>query len=157
MAKDSIEIKVENLLKNIINDLGYDLYDVEYAKEGKDYYLRIFIDSPNGISIDDCENVNNSIDEILDKSDLIKEQYFLEVSSTGLEKNLRKDIHFISNIGKEIEVKLFDKVNNKKIFSGILKDVKDDEIILESDNEDVIINKNNISAAKTVYDWNNEG
>ncbi len=157
MAKDSIEIKVENLLKNIINDLGYDLYDVEYAKEGKDYYLRIFIDSPNGISIDDCENVNNSIDEILDKSDLIKEQYFLEVSSTGLEKNLRKDIHFISNIGKEIEVKLFDKVNNKKIFSGILKDVKDDEIILESDNEDVIINKNNISVAKTVYDWNNEG
>lgn len=157
MAKDSIEIKVENLLKNIITDLGYDLYDVEYAKEGKDYYLRIFIDSQNGISIDDCEKVNNSIDEVLDKSDLIKEQYFLEVSSTGLEKNLRKDIHFISNIGKEIEVKLFDKVNNKKIFSGILKDVKDDKIILEIDNEDVIINKNNISAAKTVYDWNNEG
>ena len=111
----NIEKKVEELVKPIIEGLGYELYDVEYAKEGKEYYLRIFIDKETGISIDDCENVNNSINDILDQADYIKEQYYLEVSSTGLEKNLRKDEHFLKQIGNEIEVKLYKAI---KFYSG---------------------------------------
>ncbi len=155
MAKENIETKIENLIENIINDLGYDLYDVEYVKEGKDYYLRIFIDSPKGISIDDCENVNNAIDKVLDDADLIKEQYFLEVSSTGLERNLRKDKHFILNIGNKIEIKLYEKVQNTKVLQGILKDFNDEKVHLKIDKDIIItIDKNNIAMARTIYDWN---
>ena len=81
----NIEEKIENRISKIIDDLGYKLYDVQYAKEGKDYFLRIFIEKEDGeITLDDCENVNNAITNILDEEDYIKEQYFLEVSSTGV-------------------------------------------------------------------------
>ena len=104
----NIEEKVENLVKKPIEDLGYSLYDVQYVKEGQDYYLRIFIEKPNGsIDLNDCEKVNDGINDLLDKADYIKEQYFLEVSSTGLEKVLRRDEHLEQNIGKDVEVKLF--------------------------------------------------
>ncbi|MBO4816307.1 MAG: ribosome maturation factor RimP [Clostridia bacterium] len=78
----NIEEKVENLCSKIVQDLGYSLYDVEYVKEGKDYFLRIYIESEKGIDLNDCEKVSNVLTEILDKEDPIKEQYFLEVSST---------------------------------------------------------------------------
>ena len=108
----NIEKKVENLVKKPIEDLGYSLYDVQYVKEGQDYYLRIFIEKPNGsIDLNDCEKVNDGINDLLDKADYIKEQYFLEVSSTGLEKVLRRDEHLEQNIGKEVEVKLFKAVD----------------------------------------------
>ena len=108
----NIEEKVENLVKKPIEDLGYSLYDVQYVKEGQDYYLRIFIEKPNGsIDLNDCEKVNDGINDLLDKADYIKEQYFLEVSSTGLEKVLRRDEHLEQNIGKDVEVKLFKAVD----------------------------------------------
>ena len=108
----NIEEKVENLVKKQIEDLGYSLYDVQYVKEGQDYYLRIFIEKPNGsIDLNDCEKVNDGINDLLDKADYIKEQYFLEVSSTGLEKVLRRDEHLEQNIGKDVEVKLFKAVD----------------------------------------------
>ena len=108
----NIEKKVENLVKKPIEDLGYSLYDVQYVKEGQDYYLRIFIEKPNGsIDLNDCEKVNDGINDLLDKADYIKEQYFLEVSSTGLEKVLRRDEHLEQSIGKEVEVKLFKAVD----------------------------------------------
>ena len=153
MAKDNVEAKVDNLLRGIVENLGYDLYDVEYSKEGKDYYLRIFIDSSNGISLDDCEKVNNAIDEPLDKADLISEQYCLEVSSTGLEKNLRKEEHYISNIGAKIEIKLFNKIDGKKVLEGILEDFKDKKVYLKIDDKVVEIEKSNIATGKTLFDW----
>ena len=108
----NIEEKVENLVKKPIEDLGYSLYDVQYVKEGQDYYLRIFIEKPNGsIDLNDCEKVNDGINDLLDKADYIKEQYFLEVSSTGIEKVLRRDEHLEQNIGKNVEVKLFKAVD----------------------------------------------
>jgi len=149
----NIEKKVEELLKSTIEGLGYELYDVEYAKEGKDYYLRIFIDKEEGISIDDCENVNNAINDILDQADYIKEQYYLEVSSTGLEKNLRKDEHFLKQIGNEIEVKLYKAINKEKVISGKLLSFEEEKIVLETEEEKVEIKKSNISVAKTIYNW----
>ena len=95
----SVEEKVEKLIEPIIEKIGYELYDVEYAKEGKNYFLRIFIDNEKGIDLNDCEKVNDAITDILDNENYIKEQYFLEVSSPGIERILRKDKHLRQNIG----------------------------------------------------------
>ena len=148
----NIEKKIENLITKTINDLAYDLYDVEYVKEGKDYFLRIYIDSEKGIDLDDCEKVSNAINELIDKEDYIKEQYFLEVSSSGVERVLRKDKHLKANIGKEVSVKLFKQINCKKQYKGILKDFNDSFItILEQ--EEIKIDRKNVSQIKTVYNW----
>ena len=147
----NIEQKVENLLKEKINNIGYELYDVEYSKEGKDYYLRIFIDSPKGIDLNDCEKVNNEINDLLDGADYIKEQYFLEVSSPGIERILRKDKHLKENIGKEITIKLFKKdERGNKEYQGILEQFDEDTIKLVNE---IVIERKNIAQIKTVYNW----
>ena len=152
MAK--IEDKVEKLIKEKIETLGYELYDVEYSKEGKNYFLRIFIDSPKGIDLNDCEKVNDGINELLDQADYIKEQYFLEVSSPGIERTLRKDKHLEQNIGKEINIKLFKKdENGKKEYKGTLEDFDEKYIKIKEENQEFKIERKNISQIKTVYNW----
>lgn len=169
MSESNIETKVANLLEDIIINLGYDLYDVLYIKEGKDYYLRIIIDNEQGISIEDCEIVNNEINEILDEKDYIKEQYFLEISSPGLEKTLRKEKHFLKQIGNEIVVKLFTKIDKqsednssvthfvrtaeKKELIGILKEYNNKDITVQVEEKDIKIDIKNIALAKTKYNW----
>ena len=146
-----IEEKVEQLLQKRIEEIGYELYDVEYAKEGKDYYLRIFIDKPEGINLEDCEKVNSEINDLLDQADYIKDQYFLEVSSPGIERVLKKEKHLKQNLGNEVHVKLFQKdENGSKEYQGILKEVKENEIILEDGTK---IERKNIAQIKTVYNW----
>ena len=148
MAK--IEEKVEELLKDKIESIGYSLYDVEYAKEGQNYYLRIFIDSPKGIDLNDCEKVSNEINELLDQADYIKEQYFLEVSSPGVERILRKDSHLAQNIGKQVEAKLYKKdENGNKNYIGELKAFDNDTITIDEFKFD----RKNIAQLKTVFDW----
>ena len=151
MAK--IEEKVEQLVKDPIEKLGYSLYDVEYVKEGPEYYLRIYIDKESGIDLNDCEKVSNEINEILDKADYIKEQYYLEVSSPGIERRLRKDKHLEQNISKNVEIKLFKKDNNgKKEYTGKLKAFNQEEIRIETDKE-IAIERKNIAQIKTIYEW----
>ena len=151
----NIEERVESLLEKEVNNLGYYLYDVEYVKEGKDYFLRIYIDNENGISLEDCEKVSNCVTEILDKADYIKEQYFLEVSSPGVERILRKDKHFEENLNQEIEIKLFRQINGTKELRGILKGYTKDDIIIQ-ENEEITIDRKQISQIKTIYNWENE-
>ena len=151
MAK--IEEKVENLIENKIQELGYSLYDVEYVKEGKDYYLRIYIENEKGISLDDCELVSNNITELLDKEDYIKEQYFLEVSSTGIERVLKKDKHLQSNLGVKVQVKLFKPLNKQKQFEGILKSFDEANIVIETDSQELSIERQNIGQIKTIFEW----
>lgn len=147
----NIEEKVESLIKTKIENIGYELYDVEYSKEGKNYYLRVFIDKPKGIDLTDCEKVNDEINDILDEANYIKEQYFLEVSSPGIERILRKDKHLEKNIGTEINIKLFKKdENGNKEYQGILKSFNENEIELE---EDIKIERKNIAQIKTIYHW----
>ena len=149
-----IEEKVESLIKDKIEHIGYELYGVEYVKEGKDYYLRIFIDSPNGIDLNDCEKVNNEINDLLDEADYIKETYFLEVSSPGVERVLKKDKHLEANIGTEVNVKLFKKDDSgKKEYKGILKNFDKEKIILKVEGKNIEIERKNISQIKTVYNW----
>lgn len=150
----NIEEKVENLVKPIIEKIGYELYDVEYAKEGKNYFLRIFIDNEKGIDLNDCEKVNDAITDILDEENYIKEQYFLEVSSPGVERILRKDKHLEQSKGQEINVKLFKKdENGKKEHSGQLIEFDEKNIIIEQDGNQIEIDRKNISQIKTIYNW----
>lgn len=153
----NIEERVESLILKPITDLGYQLYDVQYTKEGSDYYLRIFIENNEGISLEDCEKVTHQITGILDEADYIKEQYFLEVSSTGVEKVLRKEKHLQDNIGQEIIIKLFKPINKQKELIGTLKTLDKEKIIIKTQDEEIEIERKNISLIKKYYDWDNLG
>ena len=154
----NLEEKVESLIKEKIENLGYKLYDVQYVKEGQNYYLRVFIEKENGtINLNDCEKVNNGINELLDKADYIKEQYFLEVSSTGLEKLLRKDSHLQENIGNEVQVSLYKPIEilekKQKEFIGRIINFNEKEINFKIDNKEITIDRKSISQIKTIFDW----
>ena len=160
----NIEERVESLIKQKIEDLGYQLYDVQYVKEGQSYFLRVFIEKENGsIDLNDCEKVNDGINDLLDEASCIKEQYFLEVSSTGIEKVLRKDKHLEDNIGNNVQVNLFKPVEllGKKLkeVQGMLKSFDKDTITLQIDNAkeevEIPIQRKDISQIKTVFDWDN--
>lgn len=153
MAGENIETRVQKLVEPIINNLGYELYDVLYFKEAKDYYLRIVIDKPEGIDINDCEKVNDSINDVLDEADYIKDQYFLEVSSPGVERLLRKSEHFEKQIGNKISVKLFKAIDKQKEIVGILESYNQDELVIKQEDKNFNVEVKNIAVAKTVFDW----
>lgn len=150
----NLEERVENIVKPIIENIGYELYDVQYEKEGKNYYLRIFIDNEKGIDLNDCEKVNDAITDILDEENCIKEQYFLEISSPGIERVLRKDKHLEQNIGKQVKIKLFKKdENGNKEYEGELKEFNEQNIMINQDECEIKIERKNISQIKTIYNW----
>lgn len=122
MAKrDQIEAKAENLLTPIVEAMGIHIYDVEYVKEGNDWYLRAYIDKPEGVNINDCVDVNRAFSDALDEDDFIEDSYILEVSSPGLGRTLKKDRHLQYSIGEEVEVKLYKPIDKVKEFSGVLE------------------------------------
>lgn len=150
MAK--IEEKVESLVKDKIEKIGYELYDVIYTKEGSNKILRIVIDSEKGISLDDCEKVNNEIKETIDEVNPIEEQYFLEISSPGIERLLRKDWQLKKFKGEEVNIKLFKKdENGKKEYTGTLGDITENTLDVETEGENTTIDRKIISQVKTVY------
>ena len=150
MAK--IEEKVESLVKEKIEKVGYELYDVLYVKEGSNKILRIVIDSENGISLDDCEKVNNEIKETIDEANPIEEQYFFEISSPGIERLLRKDWQLKKFKGTDVNIKLFKKdENGKKEYTGTLGEVTENTLDVEIDGKNVTIDRKIISQVKTVY------
>lgn len=153
MADKNIESKVSSLIEPIIENIGYSLYDLLYVKEGKDFYLRVVIDKPEGIDINDCEKVNDAINDILDEADYIKDQYFLEVSSPGVERVLRKDKHFEAQIGNEIYLKLFKSVNGLKEIQGILEAFDGGVLTLNLDGDLIKIENKDIAVARTVFNW----
>ena len=111
---------VREFLLPVVEGLGYTLWDVEYVKEGSEWYLRVMIDSPSGITIDDCERVHRAIDPVIDEHDPIENAYHLEVSSPGIERVLRTDAHLAAFAGEEVEVRLYAAVDGKKSLRGIL-------------------------------------
>lgn len=136
MKKDILIEKIEELVKPITTELLYELYHVEYVKENGDFYLRIYIDKENGrISLDDCEAVSRRVSDILDTKDPIKDAYYLEVSSPGLNRGLYKEEHFKKYIGREVSVKLTSSINGSKNIKGILKEVLEDCIVVEAETE----------------------
>lgn len=119
--RETYEEKTENLLSPIAEANGVEIYDVEYVKEGSNYYLRAYIDKPEGVNIIDCENVSRALSDALDKEDFIPDAYILEVSSPGLGRTLKKDKHLHKSIGQKVEIKLFKPIDRCREFAGILE------------------------------------
>ena len=128
--REEYEERTEALLAPIAQANGVSVYDVEYVKEGADYYLRAYIDKPEGVSILDCENVSRSLSDELDREDFIPDAYVLEVSSPGLGRTLTKDRHLRTSIGREVEVKLFKPLEGRREFAGRLESFDADSIVI---------------------------
>ena len=117
------------------------------------WFLRVYIDSENGIDLDDCEKVSNALSDVLDEKDPISMQYNLEVSSCGLERNLREKKHFEMAIDKDVEIKLYKELSGKKIHIGKLIKVSDGDITINSNGSEIIISLSDISSAKILFNW----
>lgn len=128
----SIAEKVYALVQDTVESCGVTLWDVRFVKEGASHYLRIFIDKPEGISINDCTDVSHAVDPVIDEADPIDCSYYLEVCSPGTDRELCRPHHFEYGIGKEVTVKLFKAIDGKKEFTGVLKNY-DGGITLEID------------------------
>lgn len=148
-----VEESVWTAVEPVITDLGYSIYDVEYLKEGTNWYLRVYIDKNVGISIEDCETVSRAIDPVLDKLDPIKTPYTLEVSSPGIERVLRREEHFERYMNEEIEVSLFKAIDGEKKIKGFLKSFDGNNLEIEVNNNKLNIDMKDISVVKTVYNF----
>lgn len=136
MAKGGNTVKtVWDIAEPIANQLGLRLWDVRFLKEGSQWYLRIYIDKDEGVSIDDCVEMTHAINAPLDQADPIEQAYCLEVSSPGVERELVRQEHFILNIGKKIKVKTIRPIDGKREFSGILEAYEDGNVTLRCDDE----------------------
>ena len=127
-----IEARTEELLLPIAEENDVEIYDVEYVKEGGEWYLRAYIDKADGVNIQDCENVSRKLSDRLDEEDFIEEAYILEVSSPGLGRPLKKDRHLEKSLGKEVELRLYRPQEKQKEFEGILKAYGGDSITIEA-------------------------
>ncbi len=140
--------KVEQLLGQTVSELGFELCDVEFAKEYGDWVLTLYIDQPGGVTIDDCERVSRAVDPILDEADPIEQAYMLSVSSLGLDRPLKKDADFARNIGKRIEIKLFAPKDGKKAFVGELIRFDESSVVVRLDGGELTLERKAIALAR---------
>ena len=140
--------KAEQLLKTIVEGLGYELCDVEFVKEYGDWVLTLYIDKPGGVSIDDCELVSRTVDPILDETDPIEQQYYLSVSSLWLDRPLKKDADYQRNLGKRIEVKLFAPLNGKKEFTGELVRFDETSLVIRDGETERMLERKAVALAR---------
>ena len=143
--REQYEARTEELLEPIIKELGFKTVDVEYVKEGSDYYLRAYIDKEGGITVDDCEAVSRRLEEELDAEDFIPNAYILEVSSPGLGRQLKKERHYLDNIGETVDVKLYKPYDGRKEFTGTLVSYADDNFVFGVDGKEFNLEASMIS------------
>ncbi len=152
--REEYESRTEKLMLPIVEELNFELVDVEYVKEGGDYFLRAYIDKEGGITINDCETVSRRLSDLLDKADFIPDSYVLEVSSPGLGRPLKKEKDYARSIGKEVEIRLFQAVNQKKEFTGTLSAYdKDSVTITQEDQEAIVIPRSKIALIRLALDF----
>ena len=149
--KKSIKETVKEAILPCVTELGYRIWDVSYQKIGADYHLEITIDSDDGIGIEDCEKVHRAIDPILDECDPIESFYYLEVSSPGIERELKCDEHITLSIGEVVEAKLFTAKDGKKSVTGELISFEDGCVTIAEGDSHVSLKKSEIAKLTTVY------
>ncbi len=152
MKRTEVEQRCEALVQPILDEHQYELWDVEYVKEGSNYYLRVYADKEGGITIDDCVTISRALEAKLDEEDFIEEAYILEVSSPGLGRPLRRERDFEKSLGAEVEVKLYKAWNGEKEFTGILKSYTKDTVLLALDEEEHEFQKNEIALIRLAID-----
>ena len=158
-SKGNIAARVSELIYPTVTELGYSIWDVEYVKEGADWHLRVTIDSPNGIDINDCEKVHRAIDPVLDESDPIEDAYYLDVSSPGLERDIRTPEHYKACVGEKIEVKLFTAHEGMKNFVGKLEAYSDEGetvTVAITAEKKVTVTRKQISKCNVYFDFDND-
>lgn len=133
MKNDALVNEIYEMVKPIADEFNYDIYHVEYVKENGELYLRIYIEKDGGITLSDCEALSRRVSDLMDEKDPIKDPYFLEVSSPGLNRTLFTEEHYKRFIGREVMVKFTKSVDGKKNIKGILKEVNEDSIVVEAD------------------------
>ncbi|MGN1047971.1 MAG: ribosome maturation factor RimP [Eubacteriales bacterium] len=158
MAKKSggnIASIVKELAEPVAAELGYFVWDVEYVKEGSQWYLRITIDSEDGIGIEDCEKMHRAIDPILDEADPIEESYHLEVSSPGIERELKNEMQIEACEGWDVEVRLYAPIDGSKLFRGVLLGFDGEgKIAISTENEEILsFDRSAIAKLSTVFDF----
>ncbi len=151
--RENYETKAESLLGPIVERVGVSIYDVEFVKEGSDWYLRVYIDKPEGVNINDCVEVNRAFSDVLDEEDFIEESYILEVSSPGLGRTLKKDRHLQHSIGEEVELKLFKAVDKVKEFSGVLKSFDAENLTIETEDGERTFKRSDIAVIRLALDF----
>lgn len=152
--KEEYEQQTEALLLPVLKKYGFECVDVEYVKEGGNWYLRAYIDKPGGITLDDCEMTSRRLSDLLDEAGFMEDSYILEVSSPGLGRPLRKEKDFQRSIGEEIEIHTYKPVGRQKDFRGILKsyDVKT-VIITDENGDDICFERRGIALARLAFDF----
>lgn len=149
--KKSIRETVKEAIQPIVSELGYRIWDITYAKIGADYHLEITIDSDEGIEISDCEKVHRAIDPVLDEIDPIEGFYYLEVSSPGVERELRTDEHISLSLGEKVEAKLFAPKDGIKSLVGVLSSFEDGTVKIDCEGNEYSFLRSEISKLRTIY------
>ena len=155
MSKREVyEQKTEELITPFVEDKGFELVDVEYVKEGGNWYLRAYIDKPGGITVDDCEVISRSLSDKLDEEDFIEGAYILEVSSPGLGRPLKKEKDFVRNMGQEVELRTYSAIEKQKEFRGILDAYDKSSITLEvEEGEKLVFDRSNVALVRLAFDF----
>lgn len=149
--KKSVRETVREAIEPTVTGMGYDIWDIQYSKVGADYTLEITIDKAGGITIDDCETVHRAIDPIIDECDPVEGFYYLQVSSPGIERELRTDDHLARSVGERVEAKLFSPVDGRKSVTGRLSSFDADSITIDEDGGSVTLPRQAVSKLSTVY------
>lgn len=144
------EKRIEELIQPTVTEMGYELIDVEFVKEGPNWYLRIFIDKEGGVTIDDCEAVSKTLEKIFDEKDPIEQAYFLEISSPGIDRPLKKKEDFIKYNGEMVDVKLYKPYEGSKEYTGKLVgyDENDGTVTIEVDDKNIAFTKKEIAGIR---------
>lgn len=148
MAKRKVEDIVFELAKPIIDRYNFELVEIEFKKEGPDWFLRVYIDKEGGITIDDCQSVSEELSDLLDEADPIEQSYIFEVSSPGIDRPLKTERDYRKNNGRPIEIKLFSPMDGKKVIEGTLKGHTDTTVEIEVDGKGINIEKDSIAVIK---------
>lgn len=153
--KGNIASRVSELVREAVEECGCTLWDVEFVKEGPDHNLIIYIDKPEGISLDDCEMVNDAVEPIIDEADPIEGSYYLEISSPGLERELKTAEHIKAFLGERVIVKLYAAKDGKKSFDGNIVSYNDDDgsVTLDVNGTEVVLGTKEYSSIKTVCEF----
>lgn len=152
--REMYEQRTEQLLLPVLEELRFELVDVEYVKEGGTWYLRAYIDKEGGISVDDCEVVSRKVSDLLDEQDFIDESYIFEVSSPGLGRPLKKEKDYARSMGKELEIRTYRAIQKEKEFYGILKAYDADTVTIETEDEtELTFAKSDIALIRLAFDF----
>lgn len=150
--KESYEAKTEQLIQPLIDANNFELVDVEYVKEGSNWYLRVYIDKEGGITVDDCELISRSFNDILDREDYIDDEYIFEVSSPGLMRPLKKEKDYARSIGKLIDIKLYKPIEKCKEFTGVLKSYDSSTVTITlDDGNEMTFEKSNLAMIRLAF------